>query len=106
MNASQLCVGQFLTGRARLPAPRQAGFHVCNVGVLVINQFLGQILSRKCLQKELKAIADIDISLGYSGDELKQFLNDERTRMWANAQRDGRPAEYRWRPLFNATKFG
>jgi len=26
--------------------------------------------------------------------------------MWAIAQRDGRPAEYRWRPLFNATKFG
>jgi len=22
--------------------------------------------------------------------------------MWANAQRDGRPAEYRWRPLFSA----
>ena len=22
--------------------------------------------------------------------------------MWANAQRDGRPAEYRWRPRFNA----
>jgi len=22
--------------------------------------------------------------------------------MWANAQRDGRRAEYRWRPLFNA----
>ena len=21
--------------------------------------------------------------------------------MWANAQRDGRPAKYRWRPLFN-----
>ena len=28
------------------------------------------------------------------------------TRMWANAHRDGRPAEYRWRPLFNAAKFG
>jgi len=28
------------------------------------------------------------------------------TRMWANAQRNGRPAEYRWRPLFNAAKFG
>jgi len=28
------------------------------------------------------------------------------TRMWANAQRDGRPAQYRWRPLFNAAKFG
>ena len=23
--------------------------------------------------------------------------------MWANGQRDGRPAEYRWRPLLNAT---
>jgi len=22
--------------------------------------------------------------------------------MWANAQRDGRPAKYRWLPLFNA----
>jgi len=22
--------------------------------------------------------------------------------MWANAQRDGRPAEYRWRPVFNS----
>jgi len=26
--------------------------------------------------------------------------------MWASAQRDGHPAEYRWRPLFNAAKFG
>jgi len=24
-----------------------------------------------------------------------------KTGMWANAQRDGRPAEYRWCPLFN-----
>ena len=23
--------------------------------------------------------------------------------MWANAQSDGRPTEYSWRPLFNAT---
>jgi len=23
--------------------------------------------------------------------------------MWANAQRDGRPAEHRWRHMFNAT---
>jgi len=29
-----------------------------------------------------------------------------KLEMWANAQRDGRPAEQRWRPLFNATKFG
>jgi len=24
------------------------------------------------------------------------------TSMWANAQRDGRPDEHRWRPLFSA----
>jgi len=26
--------------------------------------------------------------------------------MWANAQRDGRPAEHRWRPLFDAANSG
>jgi len=26
--------------------------------------------------------------------------------MWANAQRDGRLVEYRWRLLLNAAKFG
>jgi len=29
-----------------------------------------------------------------------------KLEMWANAQRDGRLAERRWRPLFNAAKFG
>jgi len=28
---------------------------------------------------------------------------DDLLEMWANAQRDGRPAAYRLRPLFNAT---
>ena len=37
---------------------------------------------------------------------MKAVLFMINTRMWANAQRDGRPAEYRWRPLFNAAKFG
>jgi len=35
--------------------------------------------------------------------------NIMKLEMWANAQRDGRPAEYRWhpwRPLFNAAKVG
>jgi len=36
--------------------------------------------------------------------EFEQIL--KLTRMWANAQRDGRPAENRWRLLFNAAKFG
>ena len=30
----------------------------------------------------------------------------KQLEMWANAQPDGRPAKYRWRPLFNAAKFG
>jgi len=36
----------------------------------------------------------------------RQNSNQFKYRMWANAQRDGRPAEHRWRPLFNAAKFG
>ena len=38
--------------------------------------------------------------------QAKHTSHHAVTRVWANAQRDGRPAEYRWRPLFNATKFG
>ena len=34
-----------------------------------------------------------------------QFIRALITRMWANAPRDGHPAEHRWRPLFNAAKF-
>jgi len=37
---------------------------------------------------------------------IKKDRKIDRTRMWANAQRDGRPAEHRWRSLFNAAKFG
>ena len=39
-----------------------------------------------------------------NGDEMEVMLTE--LEMWANAQRDGRPVEYRWRPLFNAAKFG
>ena len=34
------------------------------------------------------------------------IVNIIELEMWANAQRDGRPAEHRWRPRFTATKFG
>jgi len=34
------------------------------------------------------------------------LTNENKLEMGANAQRDGRPAEYRRRPLFNAAKFG
>ena len=36
----------------------------------------------------------------------RESAEQENTRMWANAQPDGRPAEHSWRPLFNAAKFG
>jgi len=39
-------------------------------------------------------------------NEESLIWNIFTTRMWANAQPDGRPAEHRWRPLFNAAKFG
>jgi len=39
-------------------------------------------------------------------DHISHLKKQLSTRMWANAQRDGRPAAYRWRPLFNAAKFG
>jgi len=43
-----------------------------------------------------------EIRRGKKEEEEKK----NKLEMWANAQRDGRPAEYRWRPLFNAAKFG
>jgi len=47
--------------------------------------------------------AAAEIRRGKKEEERKKKENLE---MWANAQRDGRPTEYRWRPLFNAAKFG
>jgi len=46
------------------------------------------------IRDEGKLVKDL-----YSASVLK------RTRIWANAQRDGRPAKHRWRRLFNAAKF-
>jgi len=37
---------------------------------------------------------------------VKRLWRGGGGRMWADAQRDGRPAEYSWHPLFNAAKFG
>jgi len=37
---------------------------------------------------------------------IQKNKKTRKTRMWANAQRHGHLAKYRWHPLFNATKFG
>ena len=40
------------------------------------------------------------VSISHGLQDIAVFLFS--TRMWADAQRDGRPAEYRWCPLLNA----
>jgi len=45
--------------------------------------------------------------VGWSGLRVGRHLaprlrSSNELEMWANIQRDGRPAEDRWRPLFNA----
>jgi len=36
----------------------------------------------------------------------KERRKKNKLEMWATAQRDGRPAKYWWRPVFNGAKFG
>jgi len=51
-------------------------------------------------------MADIQSAAAEIRPGKKRRKKKEELEMWANAQRDGRPAEHRRRPLFNATKFG
>jgi len=51
-------------------------------------------------------MADIHSATAEIRRGKKKEKKKERTRMWANAQPDGLPAEHRWRHLFNAAKFG
>jgi len=44
-------------------------------------------------------------SLGLALKKLN-LTQQRQARMWDNPERDGRPAQYRWRPLFNIAKFG
>ena len=46
------------------------------------------------------------VSLQHNKGMYRQWEKLVKLEMWANAQPDGRPAEYMWRPLFNAAKFG
>jgi len=61
-----------------------------------------QVVRQSALSVKVRALSDgnqLLVSDSSGGKESK------RTRMWANAQRDGRPAKHRWRPLVNAAKF-
>ena len=68
-----------------------------------------------CLQAHF-SIAKAALILGIGLNNVVSVRTDAKyvtyvtlfilTRMWANAQHDGRPAEYRWHSLFTAAKFG
>jgi len=45
-------------------------------------------------------------STRHNSSHNQNLAKNRKLKMWANAQRDGCPAEYRWRPLFNVAKFG
>jgi len=53
-----------------------------------------------------RSIEDIQSAVAEITRGKKKKKKKKKLEMCANAQGDGRPAEYRWRPLFNAAKFG
>ena len=75
---------------------------ILNDIVFLLNQFIAIRLKMNNRPIEDKKFSECN---DYSSTVI-EFGYLFETRMWANAQRDGRPAEYRWRPLFNAAKFG
>jgi len=63
---------------------------------------MAYLLSNICTKNYWNRTTIVDIIvLRHSGHTVYR-----PARTWADAQRDGRPAEYSWRSLFNAAKFG
>jgi len=77
----------FSTGRHLYSVGRLSRWALTHIAV----QKCFSLIARQILMATLKCM---------SGEWRTKY---RKTRMWANAQRDGRPAEHRWRPLFNAT---
>jgi len=66
--------------------------------------FFSEGLAQPTVTAESKS-AEQKMKIVLAAEAVKQYcieINILRTRMWANAQPDGRPAEQRWRALFNA----
>jgi len=83
------------------------------LGEVKLQGFNGNICSGKIILLNVKLVGhNVYVPLrcvvceNVSQDCLLSLADYRKLEMWANAQRDGRPAEYRWRPLFNAAKFG
>jgi len=67
-----------------------------------IDQFWRNFVTRTLLWSSLAATIMVHIGRRGTVRRLFENLKKFQLEMWANAQRDGRPAEYRWRPLFSA----
>ena len=103
MNPSYDVINDVISGFAKVVVER-CGFHRW------IAQRCGEMVSVFLYLPSYDVINDVimsdaDCTPGREPCSVAASLQ-LKTRMWANAQRDGRPAEYRWRPLFNAAKFG
>ena len=64
------------------------------------------VISAAALMQRRQRLNERVVDRGIRDSSDLQWSNHDNTRMWASAQRDGRSAKYRWRPLFNAAKFG
>jgi len=72
------------------------------IEIMTFNKWSQKFTVSRSVISYLESMELTDVSI----DAIVALPKQKQTRMWANAQRDGRPAEYRWRPLFNAAKFG
>ena len=84
----------------------QVGSSSCRQVFLLLQRCL--LMSQRCRHNGRRrrstqhcSTAQIDNSR-HHGSTKQEQLNYSELEMWANAQRGGRPAECRWRPLFNA----
>jgi len=73
----------------------------------VLKDELGNLLDQGIIEESTRPWAS-PIVMVPKADGILRLCTDfhKVTRMWANAQPDGRPAEHTWRPLFNAAKSG
>jgi len=65
-----------------------------------------EVALQRAEMRMFKWLCNVKVKDRVPSKELRERLGIDDTRMWANTQRDGHPAEHRWRPLFKAAKFG
>jgi len=68
--------------------------------------YLKYVSSDSTKQQTTTTVPTTQVTEGNTSTYTAPISKTYENRMWANAQRDARPAEFRWRPLFNAAKFG